>query len=66
MTDEQIAAAPISVARESAIEAFNNVPRGSRERSNAAKWVQFINAEKDAVDRRCIFERNVERELCYQ
>ena len=66
MTDEQIATAPISVARESAIEAFNNVPRGSRERSNAAKWVQFINAEKDAVDRRCIFERNVERELCYQ
>lgn len=65
MTPEQMAAAPITVARASAIEAFNNVPNG-RSRSDARKWVQFINAEKDAVDRRCEFERNVERELCYQ
>jgi len=66
MTDTQIAEAPISISRESAISAFNNVPSGSRERSNAAKWVQFIEAEKQAVARRCEFERNVERELCYQ
>jgi len=66
MTDAQMAEAPITKSRESAIEAFNNVPSSSRERSNAAKWVQFINAEKQAVDRRCEFERNVEKELCYQ
>jgi len=66
MSDAQMAEAPITKARESAIAAFNKVPSSSRERNNAAKWVQFINAEKDAVDRRCEFERNVERELCYQ
>ena len=66
MTDAQIAEAPITKARESAVSAFNNVPSSSRENRNAAKWVQFINAEKQAVERRCEFERNVERELCYQ
>lgn len=66
MTDAQMASAPITKSRESAITAFNKVPSSSRERSNAAKWVKFINAEKDAVDRRCEFERNVEKELCYQ
>ncbi len=66
MSDAQMAEAPITKARQSAIEAFNNVPSGSRVRSDARKWVQFINAEKQAVDARCEFERNVERELCYQ
>jgi len=66
MTDAQIAEAPITKARESAISAFGNVPSSSRENRNASKWVQFINAEKQAVERRCEFERNVERELCYQ
>lgn len=66
MSDVQMAEAPITKARQSAIEAFNNVPNGSRVRSDARKWIQFINAEKKAVDARCVFERNVERELCYQ
>jgi len=66
MSDVQMAEAPITKKRESAISAFEKVPNGSRERSNARKWIQFINAEKQAVDRRCEFERNVERELCYQ
>jgi len=66
MTDTQIAEAPITRARETAIAAFNNVPSSSREKGNASKWIQFINAEKQAVSRRCEFERNVERELCYQ
>jgi len=66
MSDTQMAEAPITKSRDSAIAAFNRVPGSSRERGNAQKWVQFINAEKDAVERRCIFERNVERELCYQ
>ena len=66
MTPAQMAEAPITKARESAITAFGNVPSSSRENGNARKWVQFINAEKQAVDRRCEFERNVERELCYQ
>jgi len=66
MSDAQMAEAPITKAREAAIEAFNNVPNGSRVRNDARKWVQFINAEKQAVEARCEFERNVERELRYQ
>lgn len=66
MSDTQMAEAPITKSRDSAIDAFNKVPSSSRERRNAQKWVQFINAEKEAVERRCIFERNIERELCYQ
>lgn len=66
MSDEQMAQAPITRAREAAISAFDKVPSSSRERRNAAKWIQFINAEKQAVNARCEFERNVERELCYQ
>ena len=66
MSDAQMAEAPITKARLSAVEAFQNVPGGSSEGSNARKWMQFITAEKDAVDRRCEFERNVEKELCYQ
>ena len=66
MSDAQMAEAPITKARASAVEAFERVPGNSRERSNASKWIQFISAERDAVDRRCIFERNVERDLCYQ
>ena len=66
MSDTQMAEAPITKARASAVEAFERVPGNSRERSNASKWIQFISAERDAVDRRCIFERNVERDLCYQ
>ena len=66
MSDAQMAEAPITRARASAVEAFNKVPSSSRERSNASKWIQFISAEKEAVDRRCEFERSVERELCYQ
>ena len=66
MSDAQMTEAPITKARASAVEAFERVPGNSRERSNASKWIQFISAERDAVDRRCIFERNVERDLCYQ
>lgn len=66
MSDAQMAEAPITKARASAVAAFEKVPNGSRVRSDARKWIQFITAEKQAVDRRCEFERNVERELCYQ
>jgi len=66
MNDAQMAAAPITKARDNAVSAFQKVPSNSRERGNAQKWIKFISAEKDAVERRCEFERNVERELCYQ
>ncbi|WP_409433457.1 tetratricopeptide repeat protein [Litorimonas sp. RW-G-Af-16] len=66
MTEAEKAAAPITKSRNAAIEAFSNVPRDSRESRNATKWVQFIKAEREAVDRRCEFEETIEQELCYQ
>ncbi|WP_371397522.1 tetratricopeptide repeat protein [Fretibacter rubidus] len=51
--------------REAAIEAFDRVPASSREGSNAKKWISFIRAEAEAVERRCEFEASVEQELCY-
>jgi len=52
--------------REKAVEAFENVPFSSRESGSARKWVSFIRAEADAVERRCEFEASVEKELCEQ
>ena len=52
--------------RRNAIEAFERVPGSSREGRNAQKWVSFIRAEAEAVERRCEFEANVEKELCEQ
>lgn len=66
MTPEQMAQAPITKTRLSAIEAFSKVPASSRENRNSKKWVSFIRAERDAFDRRCEFEKSIERELCYQ
>ena len=66
MSEAQMAEAPITKTRLSAVEAFNNVPSSSRENRDAKKWVQFIQAERGAIDRRCEFERSVEKELCFQ
>ena len=66
MTKAQMAEAPITKTRESAIAAFNKVPRGSSETGNARKWVQFITAEKDAVAARCDVNIKIEKERCFQ
>lgn len=65
MTDAQMDAAPITRIRAQAIEAFKKVPAGSRESRNSKKWLKFVSEERDAVERRCIFEQNVEKELCF-
>ena len=65
MTEAQKDAAPISKARQNAIQAFEQVPSSSREGRNAKKWISFIRAEREAVENRCIFEANVEKELCF-
>lgn len=65
MSDAQKDAAPISKSRQSAIQAFEQVPSSSREGRNAKKWISFIKAEREAVENRCIFEANVEKELCF-
>ncbi|MGB3455875.1 MAG: hypothetical protein WBG08_03865 [Litorimonas sp.] len=65
MTSEQMDNAPITRIRARAIEAFRKVPAGSRESRNARKWIQFVSDERSAVERRCEFEKNVEKELCF-
>jgi len=66
MTPEQMAAAPITKARETAIATFKKVPIGNRVRSDANTWVKFIEDEKVNLNKRCEFEANVERDVCYQ
>lgn len=56
---------PKNKIRDGAISAFNKVPSSSREGRNAKKWVSFIQAEAQAVERRCEFEDNVAKELCF-
>jgi tetratricopeptide (TPR) repeat protein len=65
MTDAQMDAAPITRIRAQAVEAFKKVPAGSRESRNAKKWLTFVSEERNAVERRCVFEQNVEKELCF-
>ena len=66
MTEVEMAAAPITKARQSAIEAFGKVPRRSGEAKNAATWIQFIEMEKDAVKLRCDFEDKVHKDGCFK
>lgn len=48
-----------------AIEAFQQVPSGSKEGRDAAKWISFIKAEGQAIEDRCEFEINLAKELCF-
>ena len=65
MSDAQMSEAPITKARARAVEAFRKVPATSRENRNAQKWIKFIQNERAGVERRCEFERDVERQLCF-
>jgi len=64
-SDEKKANAPRTKMREIADNAFAQVPGSSSESRSAVKWRQFIKAEAQAVENRCIFEANVEKELCF-
>ena len=64
-SDEQKANAPRTKMRDVADNAFSQVPGSSSESRSAVKWRQFIKAEAQAVENRCIFEANVEKELCF-
>jgi tetratricopeptide (TPR) repeat protein len=61
----EIAQAPISKIRQQAIAAFRKVPTGSRESRNARKWISFVENEEQGFINRCLFEINVEKELCF-
>lgn len=64
-TPEQRASSAKSKKRNNAVAAFDNVPSSSREKRDAQKWTSFIRAEAQAVEDRCQFEKDTERELCY-
>ena len=66
MSEAQMSEAPITRARNSAIEAFGRVPKRSAEQKNAQTWIQFIETEKQAVKRRCDFEEKVRIDGCFK
>ena len=66
MSTEQMAEAPITRARNAAIDGYNQVPAGTKAKRDAQTWIKFIQGEKTGVDDRCEYERNVEKDLCYQ
>lgn len=66
MSDAQWQAAPITLSRNAALKAFKAVPKNSHESPNADKWVQFIDAEIQADERRCDGGHDIQPELCYQ
>lgn len=64
-SEERKAQAPRTILRNKAYAAFSNVPSGTSAGNDASKWRQFIKAEEQAITDRCIFELNVERDICY-
>ena len=64
-SDEEKRNAPRTKMRDVADKAFANVPAGSSEGSSAVKWRQFIRAEAQAVENRCIFELGVDKDVCF-
>jgi tetratricopeptide (TPR) repeat protein len=65
MSDPQIEAAPRNTGWNSAIAAFGNVPRSSREAKNADKWTSFVRNEKSAFLERCAFKESVVIDTCF-
>ena len=55
MTFSQRESAPKTVSLNAALNAFKKVPKGSRDKANAQKWVKFIAAETSAEEKRCHF-----------
>ena len=55
MSDLQRKTAPKAVRINAALDAFKMVPEDSREKANAKKWIQFIEDEISADERRCNF-----------
>ena len=48
-------ATPKTVKRKTALNRFKNIPERSQEKANAKKWIQFIEDEISADERRCNF-----------
>ena len=65
MSDADMAKAPITHARNSALDAFANVSARSGEYQNAQTWVQFVDNEKQAVKQRCGAIADIEKEACF-
>lgn len=55
MSDLQRKTTPKAVRINAALDAFKMVPEDSREKANAKKWIQFIEDEISADERRCNF-----------
>ena len=67
MTDVERQKAPQTLLRDAALQAFKAVPKFSTEIPNAEKWVQFIETDIQAENRRCHGGSHyIKVELCYQ
>ncbi|MDB2438436.1 hypothetical protein N9W89_06940 [Hellea sp.] len=66
MSEEAKAVAPRTVARQSTIAAFENVPPASTQSRDAKKWISFIKAERQTFEQRCEFEEKVRRDECFK
>jgi len=63
-TAEQRKASTWTTKRNYAIEAFNQVPVGTREGRDAKGWKTFIASESSSLEARCEYELNLAEELC--
>ncbi len=66
MSAQEMENAPISKGRLAAINAFDNVPMQSRQRSDAEKWISFVKAERMTFDKQCEFKAKIRIEKCFK
>ena len=52
-------------ARQNAVEGFRQVPASSKDARAARQWINFVQSEEDNLVKRCKFEVEVERDLCF-
>ncbi len=65
MEKGEMARAEITLARKSAIEAFQNISVTSRQARNAQKWIKFIGAERDSFHHGCAEKDRIIKERCF-
>jgi len=66
MSKAEMDTAPKTKARQLTLAAFEKVPPTSSQIRDAKKWITFIKAERESLDKRCEFEEKVRRDECFK
>lgn len=66
MSKAEMDIAPKTKARQLTLAAFEKVPPTSSQIRDAKKWITFIKAERESLDKRCEFEEKVRRDECFK